>query len=48
MRLRDIIRNIHEQCLRYGEEDGFINYCRGANIGGYAKVAEAMLAYGVV
>ena len=48
MRLRDIIRNIHEQCVRYGEEPGFINYCRGANIGGYAKVAEAMLAYGVV
>ena len=27
---------------------GFVNYCRGANIGGYTKIAEAMLAYGVV
>ena len=48
MRLRDIIRHIHEQCVRYGEESGFVNYYRGANIGGYTKVAEAMLAYGVV
>ena len=48
MRLRDIIRDIHDQCVRYGEQSGFVNYCRGANIGGYAKVAEAMLAYGVV
>ena len=47
-KLHDIIRHIHEQCVRHGEESGFINYCRGANIGGYTKVAEAMLAYGVV
>ena len=47
-RLRDIIRHIHEQCVRHGEESGFVNYCRGANIGGYTKIAEAMLAYGVV
>ncbi len=47
-KLRDIIRDIHEQCVRYGEQSGFINYCRGANVGGYAKIAEAMLAYGVV
>ena len=48
MRLRDIIRNIHEQCVLHGEESGFVNYCRGANLGGYTKIAEAMLAYGVV
>ena len=47
-RLRDIIRDIHEQCVRYGTRSGFTNYSRGANIGGYAKIAEAMLAYGVV
>lgn len=47
-RLRDIMKNIHTQCLQYGEENGSVNYVRGANIAGFVKVAEAMLAYGVV
>jgi glutamate dehydrogenase/leucine dehydrogenase len=41
--------NIHETCVKYGKEDsGFINYVNGANIGGFIKVADAMLAQGVV
>lgn len=48
-RLQDIMTNIHARAAQYGyEEDGYINYVRGANIGGFVKVAEAMLAYGVV
>ena len=47
--LFDIMQNIHEACLRYGtEKDGFINYMNGANIAGFVKVADAMLAQGVV
>jgi glutamate dehydrogenase (NADP+) len=48
-RLQDIMRNIHEKCMTYGQtEDGFVNYVNGANIAGFVKVAEAMLAYGAV
>lgn len=47
-RLRDIMRQIHETCVEYGQEDGAINYVKGANIGGFVKVAEAMLSYGVL
>lgn len=47
-KLRDIIRNIHNQCADYGDTNGFINYFRGANIAGFVKVADAMLAYGVM
>ena len=48
-RLRAIMHNIHEVCVRYGtEEDGYINYVVGANIGGFMKVANAMLAQGCV
>ena len=41
---------IHKQCVTYGiEEDGnYVNYVKGANIGGFVKVADAMLAYGVI
>jgi glutamate dehydrogenase (NADP+) len=47
--LRDVMQNIHDRCVRYGEEkDGYVNYLKGANIGGFVKVADAMLAYGVV
>ena len=43
------MQDIHKKCCRYGEEDdGYINYVKGANIGGFVKVAEAMLAYGAV
>jgi len=47
-RLQKIMRSIHENCVRYGRENGFVNYVRGANIAGFVKVAEAMLAQGVV
>lgn len=48
-RLHQIMVNIHETCVKYGtEKDGFINYVKGANIGGFIKVADAMIAQGVV
>ncbi|MCX6287004.1 MAG: NADP-specific glutamate dehydrogenase [Bacteroidetes bacterium] len=48
-RLHTIMINIHKNCVKYGtESDGFINYVKGANIGGFVKVAEAMLAQGLV
>jgi len=47
--LHTIMCNIHKNCEKYGKEpDGFINYVKGANIGGFVKVAEAMLAQGLV
>ena len=48
-RLQDIMRNIHARSARFGyEKDGYINYVNGANIAGFVKVADAMIAYGVV
>ena len=47
-RLKDIMKNIHEQCIRYGDEDGFMNYVKGANLAGFVKVADAMMAYGAI
>ncbi len=48
-RLHQIMINIHETCRKYGtKDDGFINYVDGANIGGFVKVADAMIAQGVV
>ena len=48
-RLRMIMKNIHSTCEKYGrQEDGFINYVKGANIGGFVKVANAMIAQGLV
>ena len=48
-KLHQIMINIHETCVKYGtEEDGFINYVKGANIGGFIKVADAMMDHGVV
>ncbi|MCO5242106.1 MAG: NADP-specific glutamate dehydrogenase [Chitinophagaceae bacterium] len=48
-KLRDIMKQIHRICLKYGkEEDGHINYEKGANIGGFVKIAESMLAQGLV
>ncbi len=42
------MKDIHANCIKYGQEDGWINYVKGANIGGFVKVADAMLAQGVV
>ena len=41
--------SIHKACLQYGvEPDGYINYMKGANIAGFMKVADAMLAQGII
>ncbi len=48
-RLRGIIRSIHDQCVEYGvQSGGHVDYFKGANIAGFTKVADAMLAYGVM
>lgn len=48
-RLKQIMHEIHNICLKYGkEQDGYINYEKGANIGGFVKIADAMLAQGLV
>ncbi len=48
-RLQTIMAEIHKKCVKYGaESDKYVNYVRGANIGGFVKVADAMLAYGAV
>lgn len=48
-KLHDIMNNIHEACVTYGkEDDGYVDYVKGANIAGFVKVADAMLAQGVV
>ncbi|MFS4415848.1 NADP-specific glutamate dehydrogenase [Maribacter sp. 2307ULW6-5] len=48
-RLKDIMEDIHQSCVAYGmEEDGYCNYVKGANIAGFVKVADAMLAQGVI
>lgn len=48
-RLHTIMKNIHQTCVKYGKDaTGFVNYVNGANIGGFVKVADAMLAQGVV
>ena len=47
-KLHDIMIAIHEQCVKYGKEDDYIEYVKGANIAGFVKVADAMLDQGVV
>lgn len=47
-RLHEIMFKIHEACVKYGKENGHINYVRGANIAGFLKVANAMLDQGLV
>ena len=48
-KLQDIMEDIHDSCMKYGKkEDGSIDYVKGANIAGFVKVADAMLAQGVV
>lgn len=47
--LKDIMSGIHATCQRYGDKGGgYTDYVTGANIGGFKKVADAMLAFGVV
>jgi glutamate dehydrogenase (NADP+) len=48
-KLQDIMSDIHKSCIAYGtEDDGYVDYVKGANIAGFVKVADAMLAQGVV
>ena len=48
-KLHVIMRDIHEQCVKFGTEpDGYVNYMKGANIAGFMKVADAMMGQGVI
>lgn len=47
-RLKGIMSDIHDSCVEYGDENGYCNYVKGANIAGFVKVADAMLAQGVI
>ncbi|WP_439131533.1 NADP-specific glutamate dehydrogenase [Polaribacter sp.] len=48
-KLKDIMEDIHDSCVEYGKnDDGTIDYVRGANIAGFVKVADAMLAQGII
>ena len=47
-KLKEIMSEIHKSCLNYGSEKNYINYVKGANIAGFVKVADAMIAQGVV
>lgn len=48
-KLKSIMKNIHETCVKYGKEPSdFVNYVKGANVGGFIKVADSMVAQGIV
>lgn len=47
-KLKTIMENIHTQCVKYGTDGDYTNYVKGANIAGFIKVADAMLAHGIV
>ena len=48
-KLRNIMADIHSQCVQYGQEEGgYVNYVKGANVAGFVKVADSMNAYGAV
>ncbi len=48
-KLQQIMTEIHNQCVKYGtEEDGYINYVKGANVAGFMKVARAMMTQGIL
>ena len=48
-RLQGIMKSIHEQCVVYGSnDDGWVDYVQGANVGGFVKVANSLLGYGIV
>lgn len=47
-KLREIMVNIHEACVKYGTEDGYTDYVKGANVAGFVKVADSMLDQGLV
>ena len=47
-RLHGIMKSIHATCVKYGKSGNHVDYVKGANIGGFVKVADAMLAQGMV
>jgi len=47
-KLRGIMMAIHEQCVKYGKQGDYVDYVKGANIGGFVKVADAMIEQGLV
>jgi glutamate dehydrogenase (NADP+) len=47
-RLVEIMTDIHQQCVQYGSDKDYVDYVKGANLAGFVKVADAMLAYGVL
>ena len=47
-KLKSIMKDIHEQCVKYGKEGDLVNYVNGANIAGFMKVADSMIDQGVV
>ncbi len=47
-KLHQIMKDIHSTCVKYGKDGDYIDYVKGANIGGFVKVADAMIAQGVV
>ncbi|MGB0165485.1 MAG: NADP-specific glutamate dehydrogenase [Luteibaculum sp.] len=47
-KLKGIMRSIHEACVKYGSKDGKVDYVKGANVAGFVKVADSMLAQGYV
>ena len=48
LRLHNIMKEIHKTCVQYGTEGEYINYVKGANIGGFVKIADSMIAQGLV
>ena len=47
-KLQSIMKDIHENCLKYGKDGDYVDYVKGANIAGFLKVADAMLAQGII
>jgi len=47
-KLHNIMRSIHESCVKYGKEGNYINYVNGANIAGFVKIADSMLDQGLI
>ena len=47
-RLREIMAGIHERCVEYGDDDGRVDYIKGANIASFVKLSDAIMAYGVM
>ena len=47
-RLQATMLGIHDKCVQYGTEGDYVDYVKGANLAGFVKVADAMIAFGVV